>query len=452
MPPDAPAAYVNFSRALPGKVVDASHDNTLFAPGAVIAKHVLVLLFNQYPDPYRAEATQVAIVGRVSRRRKARIATATFNVTRPAAGGGAAPPAVDEPGEDAPEDAPEDEWGEMADLVRSVVQDSAGGSERAAGAALDPYSDSPPDTSPVAAQLQGDDAAVPPVDLRRDVGNASAPAARGGGGSSAPPPQDDGEEGQEEEGQVQGREGDEMQGGELDPGREASIADGAVRAARAKEPWRGGGWGAQGGEDPAPPPPDLLPQGSPPPGMPPAHAFAPTVRRHVAGGAQDAGPPDEAPPWLAALEDDADPTIQELSKDLDGPPPSPQDQGQRGGKRAKSTKRAHAARSKRHSRPAGASHERHSKGPAGPSRRLLSEAGSLASDIGPAAMAVDARPARRGSPASRRLLDEFASSLRFVDSLMNAAYGPSDGRQVMAHMPHLVDREVVESMQAKCVP
>lgn len=452
VPPDAPAAYVNFSRALPGKVVDASHDNILFAPGAVIAKHVLVLLFNPYPDPHRAESTQVAIAGRVSRARKARIATLTFNVSRPAASPDAAPPAVAEDVDGGAGE--EDEWGEMADLVRSVVRDSVGEGDRAAGAVVDPYGEPPPDTASVAAQMQDSDAAVPPVDLRWGIGrNASTPARRT---PDAP------------------EQGEALGGGSLDPGLEASIADGAVRAARSQEPWRRGvdGRGPEkpddGGEgreleipdesesEPAPPPPpDLLPRGGPPPGMPPAHAFAPTVRHRVAARAQDAAPPDEKPPWLEALEDDADPSVQELSKHLDDPPPRQGGRGQRGSKNAARPKQAHAApKGKRRRSRAAASRRRRGADASGPSRRLLAEPLSLAQH-GPAALAVSAAAAvgrpREGSPASRRLLDEFAESLRFVDSLMNAAYGPSDGRQVMAHMPHLVDRDVVQSMQAKCV-
>eukprot|EP01062_Namystynia_karyoxenos_P004868 TRINITY_DN11719_c0_g1_i2.p1 TRINITY_DN11719_c0_g1~~TRINITY_DN11719_c0_g1_i2.p1 ORF type:complete len:1078 (+),score=220.64 TRINITY_DN11719_c0_g1_i2:102-3335(+) len=51
------------------------------------------------------------------------------------------------------------------------------------------------------------------------------------------------------------------------------------------------------------------------------------------------------------------------------------------------------------------------------------------------------------SPTRRRLLDTYGDSLKFVNRLMDARF-QKDTRRVPAHMPHLIDRQVVEEMQA----
>ena len=54
-------------------------------------------------------------------------------------------------------------------------------------------------------------------------------------------------------------------------------------------------------------------------------------------------------------------------------------------------------------------------------------------------------------PGRRRLLesgDTFGDSLRYVTKFLNGAYG-SEARKVPAHMPHMIDRDVVAEMHAK---
>ncbi|GAB5363523.1 hypothetical protein AAMO2058_000890500 [Amorphochlora amoebiformis] len=52
-----------------------------------------------------------------------------------------------------------------------------------------------------------------------------------------------------------------------------------------------------------------------------------------------------------------------------------------------------------------------------------------------------------GGPAGRRLLeDTFGNSLRFVNSLYRARYG-SEQRKAPAHMPHMIDREIMHELQ-----
>ncbi|KAK9863994.1 hypothetical protein WJX84_008048 [Apatococcus fuscideae] len=65
---------------------------------------------------------------------------------------------------------------------------------------------------------------------------------------------------------------------------------------------------------------------------------------------------------------------------------------------------------------------------------------------------VEGHPAGDLEPAghalhgpSRRLLDVFGESLRHVDSLLSARYGP-ENRKVLAHMPHFLDRNVLAQL------
>lgn len=53
-------------------------------------------------------------------------------------------------------------------------------------------------------------------------------------------------------------------------------------------------------------------------------------------------------------------------------------------------------------------------------------------------------PARRG----RHLLDVYGDSLRFVNKLLTRAYG-HDARKVPAHMSHMINREVMDQLQAR---
>lgn len=48
----------------------------------------------------------------------------------------------------------------------------------------------------------------------------------------------------------------------------------------------------------------------------------------------------------------------------------------------------------------------------------------------------------------RKLLDTFADSLKYVNKLYNQLYGYA-ARKVPAHMPHFIDREIMESLQAR---
>lgn len=76
--------------------------------------------------------------------------------------------------------------------------------------------------------------------------------------------------------------------------------------------------------------------------------------------------------------------------------------------------------------------------------------GMAAAPVAPMAPAAPAAPAAQPTPwrPRRRLLDEFAASLRAVDALYTKHFGRAP-RFVIAHMPHLVDRAVVEAMQRK---
>jgi hypothetical protein len=47
---------------------------------------------------------------------------------------------------------------------------------------------------------------------------------------------------------------------------------------------------------------------------------------------------------------------------------------------------------------------------------------------------------------SRKLLDMYGDSLKFVNRLLNLAFGPTS-RKVPAHMPHMIDKKMVESLQ-----
>lgn len=53
-------------------------------------------------------------------------------------------------------------------------------------------------------------------------------------------------------------------------------------------------------------------------------------------------------------------------------------------------------------------------------------------------------PTHRG----RKLLDTFADSLRYVNVLFTRAYG-HQARKVPAHMPHMINKEVMEELQSK---
>ena len=53
-------------------------------------------------------------------------------------------------------------------------------------------------------------------------------------------------------------------------------------------------------------------------------------------------------------------------------------------------------------------------------------------------------------PEDEAELDIFGKSIRFVDSLLNEAYGTvEDSRSVIAHMPHLIDKRVVQLIEEK---
>ena len=53
-------------------------------------------------------------------------------------------------------------------------------------------------------------------------------------------------------------------------------------------------------------------------------------------------------------------------------------------------------------------------------------------------------PARRG----RQILDTFGDSLRHVNMLYNKAYGYAS-RKVPAHMPHMIDKHIMQELQDK---
>lgn len=51
-----------------------------------------------------------------------------------------------------------------------------------------------------------------------------------------------------------------------------------------------------------------------------------------------------------------------------------------------------------------------------------------------------------GAAASRRLQDTFADSLRYVNKLLNGQFGFTS-RKVPAHMPHMIDRLIMQELQ-----
>ena len=57
---------------------------------------------------------------------------------------------------------------------------------------------------------------------------------------------------------------------------------------------------------------------------------------------------------------------------------------------------------------------------------------------------------QRGQCNSRRLLDTFGDSLKHVNKLYNRRYGAT-ARKVPAHMPHMINKEIVQALQDACV-
>ena len=53
------------------------------------------------------------------------------------------------------------------------------------------------------------------------------------------------------------------------------------------------------------------------------------------------------------------------------------------------------------------------------------------------------------NPNGRHLLDTYGDSLRHVTTLLSQRYGKGQNRKAPAHMPHLIDRRVMEQLQAK---
>lgn len=51
-----------------------------------------------------------------------------------------------------------------------------------------------------------------------------------------------------------------------------------------------------------------------------------------------------------------------------------------------------------------------------------------------------------GGAAGRRLQDTFADSLRYVNKLLNSQFGFTS-RKVPAHMPHMIDRLIMQELQ-----
>lgn len=51
-----------------------------------------------------------------------------------------------------------------------------------------------------------------------------------------------------------------------------------------------------------------------------------------------------------------------------------------------------------------------------------------------------------GAAAGRRLQDTFADSLRYVNKLLNGQFGFTS-RKVPAHMPHMIDRLIMQELQ-----
>ena len=63
---------------------------------------------------------------------------------------------------------------------------------------------------------------------------------------------------------------------------------------------------------------------------------------------------------------------------------------------------------------------------------------------------VDGGPLGNETQEESTELDVFGKSIRFVNELMNEAYGvPEEPRSVIAHMPHLIDKRVMARVQAK---
>mmetsp|Transcript_29765 Transcript_29765/g.41873 ORF Transcript_29765/g.41873 Transcript_29765/m.41873 type:complete len:1134 (-) Transcript_29765:66-3467(-) len=57
-------------------------------------------------------------------------------------------------------------------------------------------------------------------------------------------------------------------------------------------------------------------------------------------------------------------------------------------------------------------------------------------------------PSKFSPEVGRRLLDMYGDSLKWVNRLLNEEFG-SSSRKVPAHMPHFIDKKIVEQMQAK---
>lgn len=51
-----------------------------------------------------------------------------------------------------------------------------------------------------------------------------------------------------------------------------------------------------------------------------------------------------------------------------------------------------------------------------------------------------------GAATGRRLQDTFADSLRYVNKLLNSQFGFTS-RKVPAHMPHMIDRLIMQELQ-----
>lgn len=51
-----------------------------------------------------------------------------------------------------------------------------------------------------------------------------------------------------------------------------------------------------------------------------------------------------------------------------------------------------------------------------------------------------------GRHLGRQLKDTFADSLRYVNKLLNSKFGFTS-RKVPAHMPHMIDRTVMQELQ-----
>jgi UDP-N-acetylglucosamine-lysosomal-enzyme len=62
--------------------------------------------------------------------------------------------------------------------------------------------------------------------------------------------------------------------------------------------------------------------------------------------------------------------------------------------------------------------------------------------------ALEERAIRRNNPRGRRLLDNYGESLKHVNKLLNEEFGPA-ARRVPAHMPHYLQKDILNKMQAK---